>query len=143
MVIQGVDRVIKSQRTILSSVRINENLYQTGELLKERHPHMLSQSRIYYAGLKTIITELIEKGAQIPDDAIGALINLKKNEIEDLEQEIKNLMELQKKQVAVASRTLAGKPEPVVAGLKPGYEYVDGVDERGNKIKVGREISYD
>lgn len=105
-----------SRRTIVSSVRINENLYQTGELLKAKHPKYLSQSWIYAAGLKTIIEEFIEKGEHVPEDAIGALIELRQSEIDKLYGEIQELQELQKRQCARASNTLAGSN-----GLKPGY----------------------
>ena len=97
-----------SRRTVVSSVRIDEKLYQTGELLKIRHPHTLSQSRIYFAGLKSTIATLIEKGEQIPEDVIGALIGFRQDEIDTLSQEIEELQDLQKKQAARASCTLAG-----------------------------------
>lgn len=66
----------KSRPTIVFSVRIDEILYQTGELLKGRHPHTLSQSKIYFAGLKSVITSLVEKGDQISggcDRGLGQL----------------------------------------------------------------------
>jgi hypothetical protein len=112
----------RSRRTTVSSVRIDEKLYQTGELLKARHPHYLSQSRIYAAGLKAIIEEFKEKGEQIPEDVIGALIDLRQSEIDSLEQEKRDLQDLQVQQSTRVSRTLAGN-----GGAKPGYKMVDGV----------------
>lgn len=117
----------RSRRTIVSSVRIDEKLYQTGELLKARHPHYLSQSRIYAAGLKAIIEEFKEKGEQIPEDVIGALIDLRQYEIDSLEQEKHNLQALQMKQ---SKQTLTG------SGLKPGYKW--GEDALGNRVAVER-----
>ena len=78
----------KSRPTIVFSVRIDEILYQTGELLKGRHPHTLSESKIYFAGLKSVITSLVEKGDQIPEDVIGPWSIYRQDEVDALSQEI-------------------------------------------------------
>ncbi len=126
----------KSRPTIVFSVRIDEILYQTGELLKGRHPHTLSQSKIYFAGLKSVITSLVEKGDQIPEDVIGALVNYRQDEVDALSQEIEDLRDLQKKHVPKAASTFAN---PAGLKAKPGYRMVMGEDENGRPVVMGEE----
>ena len=104
------------------SIRLDESLCIIGDLLKVLHPHVITHSKIYEKGLKTIIAELTARGEQIPDDPIGALIDLKQSEIDSLEQEKRDLQDLQVQQSTRISRTLAGN-----GGAKPGYKMVDGV----------------
>ncbi len=118
----------KSRSTVVFSVRIDDRLYRTGEFLKSRHPRTLTQSRIYFAGLESVIATLIEKGENLPEDVIGAMIKYRQDEIDALSQEVEDLRDLQQKQVARAGKTLAG---PVGSyKVKPGYRVVtteDGV----------------
>jgi len=109
----------KPRSTVVFSVRIDEGLYQKGEFLKSRHPRTLSQSRIYFAGLESVIATLIEKGENLPEDVIVAMIKYRQDEIDALSQEIKNLRELEQKQVARAGKT-HGSPAGSYR-IKPGY----------------------
>jgi len=118
----------KSRSTVVFSIRIDDGLYRTGEFLKSRHPRTLTQSRIYFAGLESVIATLIEKGENLPEDVIGTMIKYRQDEIDALSQEVEDLRDLQQKQVAREGKTLAG---PVGSyKVKPGYRVVtteDGV----------------
>ena len=96
------------------SIRLDESLCIKGDLLKSLHPHVITHSKIYEKGLKTIIAELTERGEQIPNDPVGALIEIKQSEIKILSQEVEDLQVLQKKQ---SIQTQTG------SGLKPGYKW--------------------
>ena len=107
------------------SIRLDESLCIKGDLLKSLHPHVITHSKIYEKGLKTIIAELIERGEQIPNDPVGTLIEIKQIEIKTLSQEVEDLKVLQTRQ---SKQTLTG------SGLKPGYKW--GEDALGNRVPV-------
>jgi len=129
---------VRGPPTTIFSVRIFEKLYQTGELLKSRHPHSINHSYIYALGLRTIIADLTEKGEKIPDDPVSELIELKQNEIDDLSADVEELLKIRNKQNTLASRTLAGTD-----GCKPGYRMVNSTDERGRPIRIAVEVKSD
>jgi hypothetical protein len=103
-------------------IRIDESYYLIGKLLRSSHPS-ISHSKVYSLGLKKTIEDLIEKGFTFPDDPTTAILKIKQKEREDLDREIVELIDLQKKQKIRSSNALAGNP----TGLKPGYHLVNGM----------------
>jgi hypothetical protein len=114
-----------TRTTVNFSVRVNEKLYNRGEYLRAKHPRTVSHSRIYAAGLKSILADAESRGEYVPEDPYAEIIAFEEAARADLDIEIAELKTRQKKHLVQASRTLAGaagKSEEMIEVWDKGME---------------------
>jgi hypothetical protein len=103
-----------TRTTVNFSIRVNEKLYNRGEYLKSKHPKTISHSRIYAAGLKSIIEAAENRGEIVPEDPYAEIIATAQDARAELDKEIEELIARQKKHTGQISRTLAGSSRRTV-----------------------------